>query len=109
MIESHDALLDAVHAHEAVVVIVTGDPPPPAAGADAFVGEISKAQGAASCVTVKVWPAIMSVPVRAAPVFAATAYRTVPSPAPLAPDDTVIHSALLAAVHEHAEAVVTST
>jgi hypothetical protein len=41
------------------------------------------------------------VPLRAAPVFAATENATVPPPVPLAPEVTVIHSAPEAAVHPH--------
>jgi hypothetical protein len=56
---------------------------------------------------VNVLPAIVTVPVRAGPLFAATEYETVPLPVPLAPAVTVIHAALLAAVQGHvpAEAV----
>ena len=46
--------------------------------------------------TVNVWPAIVSVPLRAAPEFAATVNVTVPLPAPLAP--AVIVSQLVAVV-----------
>jgi hypothetical protein len=44
-------------------------------------------------------PAIVSVPVRAAPVFAATRYATAPLPAPDAPAVIVIHAAFDVAVH----------
>lgn len=44
-----------------------------------------------------VWLAIVIVPLRAAPVFAATVKPTDPLPVPLAPDVTVIHDALLTA------------
>ena len=45
-------------------------------------------------------PAIVSVPVRLdATVFAATLKPTLPLPDPVAPLVTVIHAALLAAVH----------
>jgi len=51
-------------------------------------------------VTVNVAPAIVSVPVRLdATVFAATLKPTLPLPDPVAPLVTVIHAALLAAVH----------
>jgi hypothetical protein len=46
-----------------------------------------------------VLPAIVSVPVRLVPVFAATPKVTVPFPVPAAPAVTVIHAALLTAVH----------
>jgi hypothetical protein len=57
--------------------------------------------------TVNVWLAIVIVPLRAAPVFAATVKPTEPLPVPLAPDVIVIHDALLPAfqVHVPAEAV----
>jgi hypothetical protein len=48
--------------------------------------------------TVKVRPAIVSVPDRAGPVVDATVKLTVPSPLPFAPEVTVIHDALLFAV-----------
>lgn len=47
------------------------------------------------------------VPVRAAPVFAATEYVTVPEAVPEAPPITVIQAALLTAVQPHPDAVVT--
>jgi hypothetical protein len=42
-------------------------------------------------VTVKVWPAIATVPERAAPVLAAIVRFTEPFPLPAAPLVTVIH------------------
>ena len=68
---AHDTLDAAVHAHQPPVVTATV-PLPPSAGDDALGGEIEKVQGAAACATVYVLPAIVSVPVRAAPMFAAT-------------------------------------
>jgi hypothetical protein len=50
-----------------------------------------------------------SVPVREPPVFAATRYRTVPSPVPDAPEVIVIHDTLLVAVHVHPLVVSTFT
>ena len=65
-------------------------------------------QGAAACVTVNVAPAIVSVPVRLeATVFAATVNVTEPLPEPVAPPVTVIHAALLAAVHAQPVPAVT--
>jgi len=59
-------------------------------------------QGVAACVSVKVWPAIVIVPLRdVVPGFAVTSYETVPFPLPLAPAVTVIHATLLTAVHVH--------
>ena len=52
--------------------------------------------------TVRVCPAIVSVPLRGVvAVFASTLYATVPSSVPLLPPVTVIHPALLWAVHAH--------
>jgi hypothetical protein len=48
-------------------------------------------------VTVKVRPAIVNVPVRAAPVLAATVKAAEPVPLPAAPEVTVIQGTLLAA------------
>jgi hypothetical protein len=71
------------------------------------VGDSAKPHGAAACVTVKVWAAMVAVPVRAAPAFVATFSRTVPEPVPVAPDAMVIHPAFAAAVHAHEPPVVT--
>jgi hypothetical protein len=61
-------------------------------------------------VTVKVWPATVSVPVRALDdEFAVTEKLTDPLPVPVAPVVTVIHAALLLAVQVHAPAVLTPT
>ena len=57
--------------------------------------------------TVKVAPAIVSVPVRPDPVFAATPNETAPLPDPVAPAVTVIHEALLEAVQAQPVAAVT--
>jgi len=56
---------------------------------------------AAACVTVNARLAIVSVPVREAPVFAATLNPTEPLAVPAAPDVIVIQEALLTAVHAH--------
>ena len=57
--------------------------------------------------TVKVAPAIVSVPVRLDPVFAATPNVTEPVPDPVAPPVMVIHDALLDAVQPQPVAAVT--
>ena len=62
-----------------------------------------------SCSIVAVLPAMVSVPLRSLPSFLATLIVTVPFPTPLAPDVTVSHDALLAAVHAHVLPVVTAT
>ena len=64
--------------------------------------------GTPACVTVKVLPEIVSVPVRDVPaVLAAIVNVTVPPPDPVAPAVTVIHVALLTAVHAHPVGAVT--
>ena len=63
---------------------------------------------AAACVTVRVCPAIVSVPVRElVAVLTAAAYVTVPLPVPLLPLLIDSHVALLVAVHPQTLVVVT--
>ena len=101
------ALLPAVHA-QPVATVTLLLPVPPDAVKDWLVGEIDAEQEAASCVTVNVVPAMVSVPVRLdATVFAATSKVTEPLPDPVAPPVRVIHAALLAAVHAQPVAAVT--
>jgi len=52
---------------------------------------------------------MVSVPVRAAPEFAATEYPTVPLPEPLAPLVTVSHDAFDVAVQAQPDPAVTET
>lgn len=66
-------------------------------------------QGAAAWFTVNVWPPIVAVPARAAPVLAAAFNVTVPFPLPLEPAVTVSHAALLVVVHPQPVAVDTAT
>src|SRR5439155_1028563 len=100
------ALLATVHAHPLVVVTVVL-PVPPAATTLCDVGDRLKLQLPA-CDTVKVCPAIVSVPVRElVPVLAATVKATLPLPVWLLPPVKVIELALLATVHAHALVVVT--
>src|SRR5690349_12499774 len=101
------SLLTAVQL-QPVAAVTPLEPVPPAAVKDCVLGEIAGEQVAAACVTVKVAPAIVSVPVRLdATVFAATLKPTVPLPDPVAPLVTVIQEALLAAVHAQPVATVT--
>ena len=66
--------------------------------------------GVPASVTVKVLVPIVTVPVReAVPAFAATLSVTVSLPTPAAPAVTVIHVALLTAVHAHAASPLTVT
>lgn len=63
VIVSQDTLLEAVHAHplKAVTVTLPDAAPEPTV---ALTGERTNVQAAPSCVTVKLRPAIMRVPVR---------------------------------------------
>ena len=97
----HEALVAAVHAHPAGAVTPT-EPGPPRAVSEALLAPsvyVHVGVGAAAWLTVNVWLAIVIVPLRAAPVFAATVKPTDPLPVPLAPAVTVIHDALLTAFH----------
>jgi hypothetical protein len=106
VIASHDLLLDAVHA-QPVAAVTLMVPLPPAATTLAEVGEIAGEHAAPAWDTVKVKPAIVSVPLRLDVVaFAAMVNATVPEPDPDAPDVIVIHDALLVAVHAHPAASV---
>jgi hypothetical protein len=60
-----------------------------------------------ACDTVNVCPATVTVPVRAVDVLAVTLNVTVPLPFPLPPDITLIHGALVTAVHTQPLEVVT--
>ena len=57
----------------------------------------------------KVSPAIVAVPCRFPSELAATVSCTVPFPEPFAPEATLIHGALLEAVHEQPAGAVTAT
>ena len=80
---------------------------PPAASILKESGETSNEQPA-DCVTGTSCPAIVAVPVRDGPVVAAAFNVIVAGPDPVA-GATVIHSALLAAVHGQPPVVVTVT
>lgn len=73
------------------------------------VGAIEYVQAAttAACAMVTVCPAIVSVPLRASPVFADTVNPTVAPPVPDAPLVIEIQLAFDTAVHAHAASVVT--
>jgi hypothetical protein len=104
----HETLVAAVQLQPVPVETAIGVPPPAPAATDWLVGVIEYVQFAA-CVTVNVWPAIVSVPFRTAPVLAATLKFTFPGPVPLAPEVTVIHVAVLDADHAHPDVVDTLT
>jgi hypothetical protein len=102
----HVTLATAVHAQvllDAVTVTVLAPP----AAATVWLERSSVyvhggGGGAAAWDTVNVLPAAVIVPLRAAPVFAATENDTEPLPVPLLlPFDSVIHAALDAAVQTH--------
>ncbi len=99
----HEALLVVVHAQPLVVDTAMGPPVPAVAARDSLVRLIAYSHGAAAaaaCSTVNVSPAMVSVPVRAAPVFAATLNPTDALPVPVAPDVIVIQGVVVCAVHE---------
>lgn len=107
--------LPAVAVHEQLAPVVTDtDTLAPATTTEALVGAIENTHGgggagAALCDTVKVWPAIVSVPLRAGPSFAATENATEPLPVPDAPFVILIHAAPDAAVQVHPAPAVTVT
>ena len=106
----HDVSLVAVQAHPSEVVTVD-DPLAPANGTCCMlVGEMVNAHDVAFCVTVNVWPAMVSVPVRALVFGLADALNaTVPVPLPLAPLVTVNQPVLLLTpVHAHPAGAVTA-
>jgi len=103
-------LLEAVQLQEPGLVIETL----PVAAVPSKVllaGEIAKPQLVPPvCVTVTVWPATVTVPVREAPpLLSATLKPAVPLPVTGIPDASVIQPTLLAAVHAHVLPVVTVT
>jgi hypothetical protein len=82
--EIQSALFDvAVHAQPPAAVI-DAEPGPPDASTFSEFGAMLN-EHAAAWLTVKVWPAIVKVPVRAAPAFGATLNATDPFPLPDAP------------------------
>ena len=93
-----------VHEHEVPAVTATVIVPP-AAEMVWLVGAIVNVQGDAVCDTVTAWPAIVTVPVRAGPAFAAAVIVACPDALP--PPATVSHGELLDVVHAHPSVVVT--
>jgi hypothetical protein len=100
------APLVALQGQPAPAVTVTlVEPPPP--GSFTEVG-LTLTEHAASCVTVKVEPATVRVPVRGdAAVFAVAVTVALPPPVPEAPDVIDNHGALLVAVQAQDVCVVT--
>jgi hypothetical protein len=103
----HDAPLAAVQSHSATVVTPTV-PEPPVCATENDSGLMLKLQPELWRTT-NVRPPTVSVPLRAGPVFAATANWIVPFPFRLPWLVIVIHGALLVAVQSHPAAVVTAT
>src|SRR5207302_1489234 len=108
----------AVHAQVVADAVTVTAPSPWSCSNCLLVGAIVNVQaggggggggGAAACATVNVCPAAVSLVARAAPVFAATLYSTVPLPVPDAPALIVIHGTLDAAVQAQAGPAVTAT
>jgi len=108
---SQGAALVAVHAHVLCDAAIATVPLPPEDANVCVVPFTVKVHGGApACVTVNVWPAIVTVPARSVvPGFAAMSSRTAPFPLPLAPDPTVIHDAFAVAVHEQPAPATTET
>jgi hypothetical protein len=111
---NHGTLAFAVHAHVFAEAVTATEPEAPVSATSWAGGAIVNVQGGgggggggAACDTVKICPPMVSVPVRAAPVFTATANATAPLPMPDAPLVTVNHGTFAFAVHAHvfAEAV----
>jgi hypothetical protein len=101
------ALLLAAHMQPVAVATFTV-PEPPLSEMCWLVGEMPYEQ-ARACVTVNAWPAMVSVPVRSAPAFAATVNTTEPLPVPLEPAVIAIHDVWLVAAQLHPADVVTLT
>jgi hypothetical protein len=101
-------LLTPVHAHPPGAVTAV-DPVAPPATTDWLEGEIEYEHPTPGCVTVTVWLAIVSVPLRCVPLgFAVALNATVPAPLPLAPLVTVSQEVLLLTpVQAHPASVVT--
>jgi hypothetical protein len=109
VIVSQDAPLVAVQAQPARLVTDTLAAWPPAS-ALVDVGVIEYVQAAAAWFTLKVCPAMLSVPVReVVAVFALAEKLTVPLPLPEAPAVIVSHDAPLVAVHAQPTAALTPT
>jgi hypothetical protein len=106
----HEVLLDAVHEQPAGASMAIAPLPPADVKLAVVAGKVT-AHGpvlVAACVTVKVSPAIVSVPLRpAGAAFGVTENETLPVPTPELPDVTVIHDAFASAVHEQPAGAVT--
>jgi hypothetical protein len=103
------ALLCAVQEHVAAEAVTETEPLPPFLSTDACCGEMVNEQTRAAWLTVKACPAMVSVPVRAAPRLGATVYDAFPLPEPLAPAVIETQETVDAAVHAQLACVVTAT
>jgi len=96
----------AVQLHDVADAVTVVEPEPPVSDTDCAFGAIVKVQvggggGGADWDTVNVWPAIVRVPLRAAPVLAAVLNATVPLPVPEAPLVIASHGTLAVALQAH--------
>jgi hypothetical protein len=104
----HDDCSDEDHVQPAGEVTAKVALPPTYATSE-DVGDTVYVQGTPAWLTVRVWPAIVIVPVRVAlDELAAMVKATVPSPLPLAPPVIVIQLAVFAAVHAQPAGAVTA-
>jgi hypothetical protein len=108
VIVSQDVAAVADQPQSAGLVTVTGAAVPPDAGAAWLVGSIVETH-APAWMTVNVWPAIVAVPARDVPAFAAAITVTAPLPIPAFVSPTVSHDALLVAVQAQPSVVCTAT
>lgn len=107
VIDIHVSGVVAVHAHPAGVETAMSAAFPPVAGTVCALGLID-AEHPDPWLTVNVWFAMVSVPVRAAPLLAATLKLMLPLPLPLGSDVIVSQLSLAVEVHAQPEAVVTA-
>jgi hypothetical protein len=77
--------------HVQVLPVTTSTAAVPPAAGTVRLGGVNVNEHIAPCVTVNTCPAISTVPVRAAPAFAAISTSTRPLPIPAAPLRTAIH------------------
>lgn len=104
---SQPALLPADQPQPSAVRMSNEPVPPDAAG----VADVVESENAQPCpwFTVKVRPAIVSVPERPGPFVDATVKATVPFPVPLPPEVIEIHGTLLAALQPQPAGALTDT
>jgi hypothetical protein len=91
----HGTLLAAVHVHPGLTVTVMLPLVVPSNGTSRCVVEMPYVHAAGVCAIVTVLPAIVTVPVRPSPAFAATCRVTDPLPLPDVADVMLIHGVLV--------------